>query len=208
MVDLHVSLWGVTAPPEVFWEVMAAHREGLALGPVEVFVPDPAGTALVIALHASQHGALIHHVATDLKRALDRFERSSWADASARAAASGSQVAFRQGLTMLPAGQAMLAELGLAPATSRQSALRRKGVELPAYLYESLPLRERLSLVRARIAPPRAEIVAFVEPRAAENNAWLVAAHVLRLMRLPVRSIRLALRWRRAGRSNSANRSR
>ena len=195
VVDVHVSLWGAARGPAV-WNAFAARREPMLLGPVEVAVPDLAATALVVVLHASQHGALASHVRVDLTRALDRFDRDTWKGALACARECGALTAFRQGLTMLPAGRDLLAGLGLTPLETRQSALRRRGVELPTYLFESLTLRERLTLIGSRLLPSRSELAAYVEPRAATSTRWLVAAHGRRLSRLPGRALRLARRWR------------
>jgi hypothetical protein len=198
VVDLHVTLWGVEGAPDSLWRWMDAHRETLALGTRSIAVPDLAGTALVIALHASQHGSLVPHAKSDLARALVRFDRDVWRQAAAGARATGSLTAFRQGLTMLRAGRAMLLELELEPARSRRSALRQDGVELPSYLLESLPMRERFALIRSRIVPSRAEMAVFVEPRAAASTAWLLAAHARRLARLPGRMLRFVAALRRA----------
>ena len=201
-VDLHLSLWGVQSPPADLWAALAACRTTIDVRGTDVPVPDHAGTALVIALHASQHGATAVHPLTDLDRALDRFEPAVWAGAAACAEASGSLVAFRQGLTARPAGRAVLGALGLTPSMSSQSALRMRGVRLPDYLYEGLPARERLSIIRKRIAPARAEIAAFTDPRAAQSTRWLLVAHGRRLVRLPARILRLAAGWRRVSRES------
>jgi hypothetical protein len=197
-IDLHLSLWGVGKEPAVLWRAMCARRTSLDLWGVEVPVPDLAGTAFVVALHASQHGAVLGRPLTDLELCLERFDRAIWADALACAEETGSVVAFRQGLTMVPSGEARLAELGLEPGISRQAALRRKGIPVPAYLFEGLTLRERASILRRQALPSRRALAAFIDPRASHSNLRLALAHCRRLARLPLRAVRLTRRWRRA----------
>jgi hypothetical protein len=118
-----------------------------------------------------------------------------WVDTASRARETDALHAFRQGLAMLPEGAARLSSLGLEPAMTRQAALRRNGTRVPDYLFEGLSLTERLAIVRTRLLPAREEMAAFVDPRAATSRRRLLAAHVSRLGRLPLRSGRLAGRW-------------
>jgi hypothetical protein len=190
-VDLHVSLWGVRAPSQVLWDVLAKDLTPLDLEGTIVPVPCPAATAVVVALHASQHGTTVAHPLKDLQRALDRFDAGVWAEAAARARNAEALYAFRQGLTMLPGGAARLAALGLEPAMSRQAALRRRGTNVPSYLFEGLSLGERWAIVRRRVVPPRGEM------EAASGHGRLLAAHARRLGRAPFKTARLVGRLAR-----------
>jgi Uncharacterised nucleotidyltransferase len=197
-IDVHVSLVGVRRPPSALWRALADHRHLLDVYGVPVPVPDEPATAFVVALHAAQHGAVVDHAMVDLGRALERLDGAAWHGAAGLAAASGSRVAFVQALTMLPAGRARLAELGLAPSVSVRSALRRRGVPLPNYLLEALSPAQRLRFLRQRVAPGRDEVAAYFDRRAADSTRWLVAAHARRLVRLPGRTARLVGAWRQA----------
>jgi hypothetical protein len=198
-IDLHLTLWGVTGSPAALWEGMLGHSTTLELGGHVLPVPDLPATAVVIALHASQHGAVARNPLPDLRRALDRFDPGTWSEAAALAGEVGGLEAFRQGLSMLHEGRARLVSLGLDPGLSRQASLRAKGIRVPDYLFEGLTLGERLAIVRPRLTPSRAEIAALIDPRAADSHACLLAAHGRRVVRLPVRLARLGISWRRAG---------
>jgi hypothetical protein len=194
-IDLHLTLWGVSSPPSALWGTLSAERSTLEVHGCEVPVPGLAGTALVVALHASQHGTLVVRPLADLERALDRFAPAIWSAAAAHADTSGSLRAFRQGLSLQPAGRERLAALGLVPALTTQAALRSSGIRVPAYLFEHLSLRERLSILRLHLRPGRAAIAAFVDPRATSSRSRLLAAHARRLARLPKRTYRLGTSW-------------
>jgi hypothetical protein len=190
-VDLHVSLWGVRAPSHLLWDALATDLALLDLEGTTVPVPCPAATAVVVALHASQHGATVGHPLRDLQRALDRFDADVWAEAAGRARQADALYSFRQGLSMLPDGLVRLSELDLEPAMSRQAALRRKGTNVPSYLFEGLSIGERWAIVRRRVVPPRGEMPA------ASGRGRLLAAHALRLVRAPFQTARLVGRLAR-----------
>jgi hypothetical protein len=190
--DLHNSLFGVRGPDEALWRALASHRATLDLLGVEVPALDTAGSAFVVALHAAQHGADVPHAVEDLERALARLDESDWRDALQIADEAGASAAFREGLSGLEHGRAMLEKLGAAPAVTVRSAVRQHGVRVPVYLSEDLTSRERFALMRGRVLPARAELASTVDPRAATSTTWLLVAHSRRLARLPVRYLRLA----------------
>ncbi len=136
------------------------------------------------------------HPLADLERALDRFERAVWVDAAACAERTGGGTAFRQGLTMLPSGRARLEEIRLAPALCTQSALRRRGIRVPDYLFEGLGPGERLFFVRQRIRPASGEIAPYAGSRPGGKDGSPVRA--TQRAGLPARMLRLAAEWRRA----------
>ena len=186
---------------------MAAHRSRIDVAGTGVTALDPEATAVVIALHAAHHGALVPHTLTDLERGLSRFDAEVWRGAVALAEEIDALLAFRQGLTMLERGVGRLEALGLAPAVSVRSTLRRRGVELPYYLVEALSARERLAILWRRATPSRAEIAAVFDPRAAHSTPRLLSIHARRLARLPVQSARLAsASWRAYRETSSARR--
>ena len=143
-VDVHHALSGARASPAALWKRLSAHRSRVEVGGATVPTLDLEGTAVVIALHAAHHGAAVPHTLVDLERALSRFDLPVWSGASVLAGEVDGLLAFRQGLSMLPAGTRCLSAIGLAPAISVRSSLRRRGIELPFYLNEALSPRERL----------------------------------------------------------------
>ncbi len=203
-IDLHRSLHGARAPHDVFWSAMAAHRSEVEVRGATIPALDEPGTALVIVLHAAQHGGLVAHPLEDMRRALARWDLAVWSDAARLAAEVGALVAFRQGLAMIPEGLQRLDEIGLAPEVTARSAMRRRGIELPDYFEESLSVRERTTILARRVWPSRAEIALTFDPRAAESTTHLLSVHVRRLARLPVRTVELTTHWRHARREAKA----
>jgi hypothetical protein len=197
-IDLHLTLVGPRAADAVSWRALVAHRCMLDLEGTPVRALDQPATALVIALHAAQHGAVVPHTLIDLEHALGRWNVEVWRGAVTLATELDALVAFRQGLTMVDAGILRLRELGLEPALSIRSSLRRRGIELPNYLFESVPLRRRLKILRRRMAPSRTEMAANHDSRAEHSTPRLVEVHVRRLVRLPRRVAQLASGWKRA----------
>ena len=199
-VDLHLTLWGVRAAPAALWSALSACRTTISLQGVPVPAPNEGATALVIALHACQHGALGLRALEDLRRAIAQLGDERWSEASSIAAATGSERALRQALSSLPEGRALLARLGLTPAMSVQAAMRMQGVRLPDYLFEGLTGRERLAILRRRLSPAPAELSRTFDTRAEASRAVLVRVHARRAARLPLRAAALARAWRSARR--------
>ena len=196
-VDLHRTLWGVNGAPTDLWRALDSRRTALELNGVEVPVPGLSGTAFVVALHASQHGATVPHPLPDLERALSAFGAEIWMDAAACAGETRALQAFRQGLSLLPSGSARLAALGLAPALTPQAALRAKGIRVPDYLFEGLEVSERLSIIRKRLVPTSSGLIARGRPQAAVSGSKRLVAGTRRLAGAPIRMGRLAASWRR-----------
>src|SRR5215218_6100219 len=70
-VDLHRSLVGAGASPEIVWkEVAAANTQLLRVGGTNVEVLGIPGRALHVALHAAQHGVDDEQPLQDLRRAV------------------------------------------------------------------------------------------------------------------------------------------
>ncbi|HEY4348829.1 MAG TPA: nucleotidyltransferase family protein [Gaiellaceae bacterium] len=197
-IDLHRALNGAHVANPVLWSAFSAHRTPFDLDGTPITTLDEAGTAVVVALHAAQHGALVPHTLHDLERALVVWDVELWRRAAALAEEIGGLVAFRQALTMIPSGEERLAALGLHPAVSMRSTLRRRGVSVPLYLTEALTPLERLTIVLRRVAPSRAELAKTFDPRAANSTPRLLAVHAHRLGRLPLHAARLLVRSRRA----------
>jgi hypothetical protein len=189
-IDLHTGLLG-SHSAAALWRALSAHRVDLDVNGTKVPTLDTAGIAFVVALHAAQHGASMAQTLRDLERAVDRVAFADWAAAASIAREAEAFAAFRQGLTMLPQGRALLAELGIAPSVTVRSRLRQRGLDVPMYLLEGLAPRERALYFARRIVPPRAEMTA-IDPGAADGTRGLLAAHARRLTRLPGSYARLA----------------
>lgn len=207
-VDLHRAVRGVHATHDVFWRAMWEHRDSIELRGQQIRVPDPPATALVVALHAAQHGAVVGHTTEDLSRALQRWDANVWSRAAGLAREVGALLEFRQALATLPAGIERLDELGLEPRVTARSVMRERGIEVPDYLLEALPARERATILMRRLWPSRAEIALKFDPRAAGSTPRLLVVHARRIGRLPTRTARLAANWRHARRAAASERER
>ena len=207
-VDLHRAVRGVHAPHDVFWRAMWRHRDSIELRGQQIPVPDPTATALVVALHAAQHGAVVGHTIEDLSRALDRWSAEVWAGAAGLAREVEALLEFRQALAMLPTGVERLAELGLEPRVTARSVMRERGIEVPDYLLEALPARERATILLRRVWPSRTEIALKFDARAADSTPRLLVVHARRIGRLPTRAAALAVNWRHARREAASERER
>jgi hypothetical protein len=114
VVDLHRGFHGVGSP-ERFWEMVHASAGTLRVAGADVKVPDKAGCALVLALHAwlaPPDGRPIE----DLSRALEEFGDDTWAAASMMATACDAAGPFAAGLSKLAAGRQLMARLDISPA--------------------------------------------------------------------------------------------
>jgi hypothetical protein len=115
-IDLHRGFAGV-GDADAFWTEISSATEDLALAGGHVPVPNIAGTALVVALHAAAP-ARVMKPRTDLLRALDLLSDQVWRDAAAASERCGASSAFGAGLHLVPAGAALADRLGLRSAGS------------------------------------------------------------------------------------------
>ncbi|WP_430502032.1 nucleotidyltransferase family protein [Micromonospora trifolii] len=159
-VDLHRGFHGV-ADPEALWTALAGSTERIALAGGTVAVPDEAGTALLVALHAAAPGRS-DRPRTDLLRALDVLPADVWRAAATLAARTGAVPSFALGLSLAPAGAALGAALGL-PRVSPAAVWLRAHRASPeavvmAELAELPTLRGRLRHLGPRMFPTSASM--------------------------------------------------
>ena len=112
-VELHWRLVGIDAPPELAWRVLAAGTEPITVAAVKGESLDRPRTALLVALHAAQHGVDFAKPRQDLERALDRFGLEVWSEAKPVAAALDALDAFAAGLRLSARGRLLAADLEL-----------------------------------------------------------------------------------------------
>lgn len=120
-IDLHRGFHGVRRW-ESFWDEVSAHTEVLLLHGQPVRIPDPAGCALIVALHDTAV-ARTAKSAMDLERALTLLDQEVWAEAARRAGRCGAAEAFRLGLSRHPGGDELADRLGLSPVLSSGLAI-------------------------------------------------------------------------------------
>jgi hypothetical protein len=159
-VDLHRSLIGASAPPEIVWHELAADTDALPVGGIDVEVLRVPARALHAALHAAQHGEPdAGQTRSDLARALRATDEGTWRTAAGMARRIGAMPAFAAGLRLNPDG-ARLAERLELPTERPPAAVLRAQSEIPvAFALEVLAsrrtLRARVLLFLRSIIPPR-----------------------------------------------------
>ncbi len=198
-VDLHWSLAG--ADRERLWPTLDAASETASVGIETVRIPTVPGRALVLALHAAQHGPEEPHVADDLARALAIVGDEGWREAAALARRAGAGAAFAAGLRTLPQGRALAAALALPSGTTPELEIRRAGEPHTALAFRRLAgtrdARAKAKLLARELAPPAA-FMRDKYPIADHGPAGLALAYLYRPLWLARWAPRGYLAWRRA----------
>ncbi len=114
-VDLHRRIVGLAADPDRVFEVVLGSSERFDLGRGSIRMPSAPARALLVALHAAQHGPDLPHPLEDLHRAVERLPVETWGEAAALATDLGAQEAFVVGLDLLPEGAVLRERLGFEP---------------------------------------------------------------------------------------------
>jgi hypothetical protein len=125
-VDLHRTLFGLGVAPEDAWRELAATTESLREGGTEFRVLSPPARALVVAVHAAQHGPDTDKPLDDLSRALERVPEEIWAEAAVLAARLDATQTFATGLRLLPDGARLADRLELVRPTLIAAAHRAR----------------------------------------------------------------------------------
>jgi hypothetical protein len=204
VIELHHTIFLLEAPPRLVWQRFTQYPETIAVGAVEVLVPGPTASALLVALHALLHGVGHPKPLSDLERALERVEPASWQRAAALARELGGEDAFAAGLRLVPAGRRLAAALGLperpAPRNLRLLAETRETAIAIERLLATAGFRPRARVVALTLVPsPR-----FMRARyglARRGRRGLLCAYLLRPLELTVKLPGAMGAWTRAARA-------
>jgi Uncharacterised nucleotidyltransferase len=203
-VDLHHTLVGVGAPSEMVWGVLAAETERLQLADGEVEVLSPAARALVVVLHAAQHGPNVHRPLEDLRRVLERLSLEEWLAVRQLADQLEAVPAFGAGLRLLSRGRDVAGQLELPETTSTETLLRSTSAPTMALGFEWLAgthgFRRRARLVTRKIVPQPTFMRAWT-PLARHGRSGLAAAYLWRVVSLGLRAGPAYIAWRKAARA-------
>jgi hypothetical protein len=157
-VDLHRSLIGAFAPPEVVWHELAAKPDTLNLGGIDVEVLRIPARALHVALHAAQHGLDAPHPREDLARALRFADEQAWREAADLARRINALPAFAAGLRLDPEGARLANRMGLPAVPPAHVALLAGHTAPVSIALESLVnernVRARAHLLFKALVPP------------------------------------------------------
>jgi hypothetical protein len=201
VVELHRTLGIVDAAPSLVWERLSDAARSIEVSGADVDVPSDAASALIVALHAAQHGAGARRPLDDLDRALRIVDEPTWRTAAAVADALGSGPAFAAGLRLRPRGREFARRLGLSEESSRWVRLQTSTAGEAALGIERLivtpGIRARARLLAAELVPSR-QFMRAGYPLARRGFPGLVAAYLWRPFSLAGKLPRGVWRWTRA----------
>jgi SAM-dependent methyltransferase len=200
-VDLHSTLFGVTASPADTWDELAADTELLRVGGVETEILRPVARALVVALHAAKDGGRESKPCEDLRRAIERLSVEDWQATAQLARRLGAVQAFSMGLSRVPEGRELVTTLGVQAGTSTALALRRRGAPpLSAgldWMLTSPGTKGKIKLVARKLFPPVAFLRAW-SPIARRGWLGLAAAYAWRPLWVLLRTGPALFAWAQA----------
>ena len=204
LVDLHTTVVGVRLPPDDAWAVLAEDAETLDVGGKEIKILHQPARALMLALHAAQHGARSPSTLEDLRRVLAQLQLATWQQASSLAAQLDAVDAFAAGLRLVPTGAEIADRLQLPSSASVDVALRVRTPPPMALGFEwfsqTQGLQGRLSLAARKVVPTPAFMRAW-SPLAGRGRTGLVLAYAWRPVWLALHAGPAFLAWRRARKS-------
>jgi hypothetical protein len=204
VIELHHTVFLLEAPPSRVWQRFAEHADTVVVGPVEVRIPGPAASALLVGLHALLHGVGQPQPLRDLERALERVDRSVWEDAAALARELGGEDAFGAALRLTAPGTALARSLALSERPVPRAIHLLASTQEPGVAIERLlataGLRARLRVLVLTVAPsPRFMRVRYGLAR--RSRRGLAFAYLLRPLELVVKLPGAMQAWLSAARS-------
>ena len=183
-VELHRSLIMLGAPPRMVWEQLSADADRVMIGGVPVSVPAPPAAALIVALHAVQHGVAAGRPIRDLVRATERVDDDVWRDAAALAESLEAGSTFAFGLRLIPTGRQLASRLKLTEGpVTRDVYLRGMASPETALGWDRLTnlrgLQPRLALLADELVPARSAMLTW-KPIARRGRWGLAVAYAWR----------------------------
>jgi hypothetical protein len=202
-VDLHCTLFGIGADPEVVWKTFSVGAVRQRVGGAEVSMPSHPARLLHIALHAVQHGgAALPKAMIDLERAVARVPAPLWREACELAERLDAAPTFAAGLRLIPPGRELADAIGAGHGEPTGAILRVTGVPLAegfGELAEAPGMRGKLAIARRELFPNPA-FMRWWTPLARRGPLGLAAAYVWRLLWLACHALPGYRAWRRAAR--------
>ena len=205
-VELHHSLYLLSAPAEQVWKLLSKDARSIEIAGEQVSVPSPPAAALIVVLHAVQHGVGAATPMADLAHALERVDPASWRTASELADALDARESFAAGLRLLPSGCELADQLGLPvdPALPRHFRLRAMTAPYTSFGVERLVTAEnmtaRLKLLLHEACPPPAFMRRW-KPVARRGPLGLACAYLWRPFWLTSKLPGGIRAWRKADRA-------
>jgi len=199
LLELHWNLIHVGAP-ERLWAAFTRAPVPMSIGGIEVSTPGDLQLALLVALHAAQHGAGWDRPQADLAAALEKFPAATWREAAALASELRATDAFSTGLRLVEAGRGVARRLRLPERRSVEVSLTAWGA--PGHV-KALTAVMRASGWRSKVRVLLR--LAVPSPESLRNDSslarrGLAAAYVVRwsrMLRHGLPALRVLLRARR-----------
>ncbi len=184
-VDLHLTVVGARVPASEAWRVLSARTERWEISGADVEVLDASARALLLALHAAQHGSSFGHTGQDLERALSQLPASLWVEARELARVLEAEPALAVGLLSVSAGAALCAELGLDgdAVVAAEGSTSFHAVQGLVWLGQTRGARSKVRYLGSKLFPP----VSFMRsrfPGARRGRIALALAYLSRLAAL------------------------
>ena len=201
-VELHRGFQGVEAADTDFWEELARGSEPMSLGDGDMAVQVPSLTArtLLVGLHAAA-SAPKETPLEDLRRALRQVPVETWQEAAVLARRLRAEPVFAAGLSLVPEGADLASRLRLGGALSAEVLLWSSPATAMGFerLARTPGLAGKVRYIARELAPPR-ELLRERDPLARHGAAGIVAAYVVRPLRLATQAPRGFRAWRSARR--------
>lgn len=188
VVDLHRSLY-LGRKDDVLFEAISRTARTSVVAGTPVQIPSAGALALILVLHAAQHGAGKGAATTreDLRRAIVRLAEPTWREAASLADELEVGWEFAAGLRETPEGTELATRLG-APATAtteaRLSVTAPGGARQIAGIVRARSLRQAAKLIRDSVLPSPT-IMRVAHPEAATSNQRLAGVYLRRYLRAP-----------------------
>jgi putative nucleotidyltransferase-like protein len=203
VLDLHHTLIGARVDEREVWAALEGATEPLVLGTGTVEALDAPATALVVALHAAQHGRRSSSPLADLEQALERLDPEIWREAGRLAGAIDAMEAFAAGLRLASAGRELAAALRLPEGRTAETVIRAATPIPTALGFEWLAqvpgIRAKGRLLAAKLVPGP-EFMRAWSPLARRGRVGLALAYVQRPLWLARHTPAGFREWRRARR--------
>jgi hypothetical protein len=197
-VDLHRTVEGVGVESDLVWAALSLRTERGEVGGFEAVVLTVPARALLVALHAAQHGGKPRHL-QELERALERVDDADWREAAQLAEELDASAALATGLHLLPGGAVLADRLGLPNARPVDVALRAEGSTpaLTVELFSRAAGSARIAMVWHKLAPPPTFMRKW-SPLARKGRLGLALAYLWRPLWVLVTTPRAVRAWRAA----------
>jgi hypothetical protein len=184
-LDLHRTVVGLGVSPAEAWEALSANTETWVVCSREVDVPNVAARALLLTLHAAQHGPDFARTQDDLQRALVRLSDTEWAEATALARKVAAETPMAAGLAVVEGGRDLCELLGLrlAGVTAVEGSPTFHIAQGLVWFGELRGARAKARYVVRKLFPPPSLMRSRVR-WSRLGPAALGAAYLIRLVRL------------------------